>query len=979
VVEQRTVSGHRTQVSPPAFVGRDRELAALRETLGAAPALVTVEGEAGVGKSRLLRELLASPGGVSGRTLLAACPPFRAPFTLGPVVDAVREVAADGVAGLALSGLGGALRSLFPEWADDLPGPLEPAEDASAARHRLFRALAELLARLDVSVVVVDDLHWADDATLEFLLFLMSHRSQRVSLVVLYRPEDVPADSLLPRLATPRHGDVTRLRMTLRPLDLADTARLMSSMLAGEPISAGFASLVHRHTEGLPLAVEESVRLMSDRTDLTWRRGEWVRRRLEAIHVPPTVRDAVLERTHRLGPQTQAILRAAAVLADPADAPTLAEVAEVTPEQARDGVAEALGRGLLEEQRSSGLVAFRHALAERAVYDAIPPPDRQALHQRAGTVLESRPKPPAARLARHFKESGRLERWMTYAERAADDATARGDGAAATAFLQDLLVGADLPPAAVAPLAAKIPPGSLSGASPIRDILRTFESALASKSLDAEQAAMTRYQMCIVLDSIDAFDESRRAMELAVPDLPDGSLERLRGMVMLGWARGSECPGRVHREWLRRAAEAARSVPGADEPNVTEEIAIALLLLDEPEGWELAYSIPDDVSTPAQRYNVTRRDVNMADLATRWGRYAEARERATSALELAERYGYTRCRELTCATLLQLDWFTGGWDGLADRAAELADDEDTLPVNRLQASLVAALLRAVDGRRDEIDEVFARVFAQMQALGAVEFMVQPAAALARSHLAAGRAEEALRATEESIGVVANKETWLWVTDLAPARVDALVATGRIADAAELVTAFGAGVRGRDAPAPRAALSLCRGILCAARGQHARAAALFARSAAAWERLPRPYDALLARERQAGSLHADGGEEAAIALLERVCQGLSELGARGDAARVTHTLRGHGVDARPVSRWSRRGYGDRLSPREVDVARLIVAGRTNREIAKELFVSPKTVARHVDSAMRKTGVASRTALAVKVLEDGVVTAPDAITQ
>ncbi|MFB9831453.1 response regulator transcription factor, partial [Actinoallomurus acaciae] len=101
--------------------------------------------------------------------------------------------------------------------------------------------------------------------------------------------------------------------------------------------------------------------------------------------------------------------------------------------------------------------------------------------------------------------------------------------------------------------------------------------------------------------------------------------------------------------------------------------------------------------------------------------------------------------------------------------------------------------------------------------------------------------------------------------------------------------------------------------------------------------------------------------------------------RGDAARVMRTLRGHGVEVRPAARWSRRGYGDRLSPREVDVARLVVAGRTNREIAEVLFVSPKTVARHMDSAMRKLGVASRTALAVKVLEDGIVTAPDAITQ
>lgn len=966
--------GDRT-VSAPAFVGRERELTEVRAALAAAPALVVVEGEAGVGKSRLLREFQESP---DRRTLLAVCPPFRVPFTLGPVVDAVREAAPDGVAGLDLSGLAGALRSLFPEWAGDLPGPLEPAEDALAGRHRLIRALAELLTRLEVSVLVVDDAHWADDATLELLLFLASRRLQPMSLVVAYRPEDVPEDSLLPHLATRPSGEVTRLRLTLGPLDVADTGRLMSSMLAGKPVSEAFAGLVHRHTEGLPLAVEESVRLMSDRTDLTRRRGMWVRRRLGEIHVPPTVRDAVLARAQRLGPHTRAVLQVAAVLMDPADAATLAAVTELTPEQARSGIAEALGRGLLEET-ATGLVAFRHILAARAIYEAIPMPDRQALHERAGTVLEASPNPSAARLARHFKGAGRLERWMAHAERAADQAVAGGDLDAAAIILKDLLCGPGLPPAAVARLAAKIPYGSLSGTSQVQDVVRALEAALASGALDAGQAARTRYELAVMLSSADALDEGRRVMELAIPGLLEGAWERAKGMAMLGWPRGSNCPGRVHRDWLRRAEEAIRPLPVAQQTEISVTIAVALVLLDEPDGWELAAGIPEDLSTTAQRRNTAFLHANLAEMAMRWGRYAEARAYAASGLELAERFHYPLYRQVILATLLHLDWFTGRWDGLADRAEELLGNEDTLPLNRQQARLVTGLLLMADGRQDEAESLQASVFAEVCDSGAVDFMAHPTAALARMRLAAGQVAEALRVTEEPLRVVADKQTWLWVTDLVPVRLDALVAAGRISDAAELVTAFGGGVRGRDAPASRATLTLCRGILCAARGEHARAAALFARAAAAWDRLPRPYDALLTRERQVGSLHAGGGAEAALALLGEVSQKLAELGAWGDAARVMRTLRGHGVDARPVSNWSRRGYGDRLSPREADVTRLVMAGRTNREIAEALFVSPKTVARHVDSAMRKLGVASRTALAVKALEDGLITPPDTITQ
>jgi predicted ATPase len=110
-------------VRPPGFVGRERELAAPAEVMAAPPSLVLVEGEAGIGKSRLVAEFLARGPGL--QPLVTACPQFRQPYTLGPVVDGVRR-AAGHVAGLPLSGLAGALRPLFPEWAADLPPAPEP-------------------------------------------------------------------------------------------------------------------------------------------------------------------------------------------------------------------------------------------------------------------------------------------------------------------------------------------------------------------------------------------------------------------------------------------------------------------------------------------------------------------------------------------------------------------------------------------------------------------------------------------------------------------------------------------------------------------------------------------------------------------------------------------------------------------------------------------------------------------------------------
>ncbi|MEV0811479.1 AAA family ATPase [Micromonospora sp. NPDC050200] len=292
-------AGDRSAIVSPGMIGRELELAALRTALSDPPVIVLVEGEAGIGKSRLVQELLAARTAARRQVLLATCPAFRQPFTFGPVVDAIRAATED-VVGLGLSGLAGELRPLFPEWASALPPPPEPAEDAAAARHRLFRALDEILERLDIGLLVVEEVHWADEATLEFLLYLASGPRQRVSLLVTYRSEEIALQSLLLRLSSRQSAGTARLRLSLEPLDVVGTAEMVSSMLGGERVSDDFAIFLQERTDGLPLAIEESVWLMWDRGDLIRRGNSWVRHRLSEIDVPPTVRDGVLEHSARL-------------------------------------------------------------------------------------------------------------------------------------------------------------------------------------------------------------------------------------------------------------------------------------------------------------------------------------------------------------------------------------------------------------------------------------------------------------------------------------------------------------------------------------------------------------------------------------------------------------------------------------------------------------------------------------------------------
>ncbi|MEV0810134.1 LuxR C-terminal-related transcriptional regulator, partial [Micromonospora sp. NPDC050200] len=140
----------------------------------------------------------------------------------------------------------------------------------------------------------------------------------------------------------------------------------------------------------------------------------------------------------------------------------------------------------------------------------------------------------------------------------------------------------------------------------------------------------------------------------------------------------------------------------------------------------------------------------------------------------------------------------------------------------------------------------------------------------------------------------------------------------------------------------------------------------------WRSLPRPYAALRAAELSAANDPTDGGQ----ADLADVLEGFAALGASRDADRVRRRLRDLGVSA-PRRARGRPSYGDRLSPRELDVVRLLLDGRTNRQIAEDLVLSVQTVASHLKSAMRKLRVSTRTAVAVRVVELGLLSA-DAAT-
>lgn len=970
--------------STPVLVGRDDVLGTVTGALRNGSALVVLEGEAGIGKTRLLREALATLDDTSPRcerVLLATCPPVPEPSPLGAVVTGVRRLAPSPDA-LRLSPLGGVLRPLFPEWSNDLPPALEPQDNPSAVRHVLFRALSELVERLGVTVLVLEDVHWADPATVEWLLTLCADEAARdrdLSIVVSFRPWDLPAESLLPRLTARTPAGMSRLRIGLEPLSVEQIRQLVASMYATDQVSEQFAEFLYGATDGIPLVVEEYLLLLEDRDDITHEGGQWTRRVLAELDVPATVRESVLERVHRLDQDTQRLLEGASILTDPADERLLAAVADLDAAAARSGLARALTSGLLRE-RTAGRFAFRHVLDAQAISEAMPASERRRLHGRAAQALRRDDHPPIARLAHHFREAGDDEQWYGYAAASADLALESGDDRTAVETLLQVMGAAEHPIDRRVRLARQLGQAASFGTAALGDLSEEVVAAIRRVSGSREISRADRGELRLLLGRMLWAAGERPAAfvqwESAVADLDHHPDLAIRAMSNMAMPLIPDWPASRHRYWLDRAGTLLDQVGPKDRQAHLDMRMTALLLLGDKAGWEALDDLRDSAPTPAEERDLASTLVNSVWAILTWGRLDDAREQLTRAFRHIEATDHSRLAYHARALQARLDWYVGNWSSLDASVVELAGSEDIDPHSMLYARQVRGLLQLAIGGRSKARRELHEVAAEQARLGVTEpETVSTSASLARLHLAEGDPDRALLVTVPMVDMIAAKGVWHWATDLAPVHVDALLGSGQHSDAHSFVSTFGDELSGRDLPAPTAAVVTCRAIVADAADDPRRAADLFAAAARRWAGLPRPYDELLSRERQGRALLAAGDKDAAVELLADTQQRLHDLGARWDADRVAHLVRDHGGEVARTWRGGRRGYGDQLSPRELEVVRLVAQGMTNKQAAERLFLSRRTVEGHVTSAMRKLDVTSRTALAVAATEAGVL-APDA---
>ncbi|MFE7335989.1 helix-turn-helix transcriptional regulator [Streptomyces griseus] len=946
--------------APGVLIGRSALLDDVRAEFGRRPAVVVITGEAGVGKSRLVRELLrrATPPGAV--TLIGRCQEPDGPsFPFAPIIEALGPSEALAAALPAdLPTVTGALRGLLPDLAGRLPPAPPPLGDPAAEHHRVLRALYALTASLGDVVLVVEDLQWADASTRAVLRTVVSDPPPRLGLVLTARGHTVPhtdaegGDGLPFPLRAPAH--VTVAERHLAPLSVAETGALAADLLGAPAVPQEFAERLHRWTGGLPYVVEEVLRGWPARTEPR------TDPRTEAAEepeppLPASVRRVVVERLRHLPPAARRVVAAAAVLRDPAPVELLGAVAGLDEPETRRALAAALREGCV--RAAGGSYTFPYDLARRAAYEAVAEPERPVLHLRAARALARHTSPlPLAQMAGHYRRAGRGAQAARCLEAAADRAAGGGDAGTAAAHYLDALRGGPSPVARDR-IALKLARVALN-ARPGPEVPAALRQVLGLHSLGPGPSGEIRLLLGLLLrnqsgSGLEALEEIARA----VPDLlsvSTGQAARALAITAIpslkGWPVGE------HRRLL---AEAERLLPRVEEEDLRSAVlanrATALALMGDPSAWAAVADLPGTLTGEA----AARVHANLAGAAASLGHPERARAYQARAWQ-AVRTNHAPYLEAFVETTDVVAAYTGGrWKGLLERAGRAEEQYRNVPDFHAEALLVCGLLRLHTKGQTDVARRLLEQAVRTTALDTGVVLTSAAAAVARVHLAAARPARAVQAVEGALHHVRRTGAWVWATALAPPAVEALIRDGRPGEAHRLVAELAEGIAGRDAPAARAALLTCRALLTGtddARAGNGTPDVLYAAAADAWTKLERPCEAAYAREALGLHLLATGAAGGRTVLHEAIAA-YQDLGAVWDVLRCQRGLREHGQVT--VRRPGALGYGDHLSPRERAVARLAALGLSNREIARELVLSHRTVEHHVARALRKLGVSSRT--------------------
>jgi DNA-binding CsgD family transcriptional regulator len=975
-----------TRMTSARFVGRAGELAELEAALHDATErrsmLVLVAGESGVGKSRLVDELIDRARSLDTLVLSGDCVELgEGELPYAPLIGALRPLLRDGHH--ALDALPDQLQTAL---AAVLPGLGDRPAAHEAPQASVFEALIALLEALAEEhsvLLVIEDMHWADSSTRSFLSFLSRTLcAAPIMVLATYRSDELHRRHPLRPLLAELTRDPTTRAIELSPFTREEVAEQLESILAAAP-DPGLLERIWHRSEGNALFTEEILAAGLDG------RGP----------LPPTLSDALMLRVEHLSPVAQEVLRWLSCQTS-VDHELLAEVTGVDADALTEALRAAAASHILVA-RADGTYAYRHALLREVVHDDLLPGERTRFHSVLARALEDRI--AAGDTGAHITAQA-AHHWLAAGDQA--DALAASVRAATAAERVDAYAEAHTLFERALGLWERVDdPEALAGATRLELLLRAagaadlaeetgrFEALVrsASELIDPEAESRRAAQVLTQLhraqwemgrqdDSIETLD---RALALLEPREDSGERAELlarkaRARMLQSRFREAIEAGHEALEVARAVGDRAAEILALNSTGVAQaaagEVDEGIAALREALALAREYDLPD---------NIGRSSDNLAEMLHIQGRSAEALEVARTGLQEVLDAG----RAGVWITLLvaEIEFDIGDW-----RAAAAA-----MPKERRRywgSTLLNDRVRRIEQMLGRGDQAGARVeldVAERVAVDSTEpqFLAPIAAYRAELERRGGDIVAARHAVDDGldrlefctddlarIALVASAGVRVEAdaAQRAHDRQDAdseRAARERAAAMAERVSL--AAVDG--GPVVKAMHALAQGEL--ARAESRDDGAEWADAAEAWDSLGRPYQAAYARWREAEALvrarDREGAQRAAGAALEtarRLGSDWLSAEARSLAARARLQLQGAEADAVPAASDGEDPFG--LTARERQVLALVASGATNREVGEQLHMAEKTASVHVSRILAKLDVRSRTEAAAVAHRHGL---------
>ncbi|MEA2449954.1 MAG: hypothetical protein QOG63_1886, partial [Thermoleophilaceae bacterium] len=921
--------------------------------------LLLLSGEAGVGKTRLAEEVATASSALILRG--AASNSATAPY--GPVVALLRSYLRSRPTGL--DGCG----PLRPHLAVLLPELGEPA--LASDRATIFEAVRcafKHVAREGHVLVILDNLQWSDEATLELLAALgQTLADMPVLVIAAYRSDGLPRDHMLRWLRNELRRSGALDELLLAPLDRAETAELLGELLPGAPSPSLVHALFDR-TQGVPFFIEElAAALLASGRLQPGQHGLQLGGDGD-VPAPDTIRDAVLMSASRWSDEARAAAEAAAVAGQAFDLELVGQLST------DEGLAELIRDGLLAED-GSGRASFRHALSWEALYADVPWLRRRALHRQVAEALES-DGGQSMEIATHWlgaRDGARAREALVRAAQESQAVFAYRDAASAGRQALDLWPSDEDPGVRIEVAERYARSAELAGE--LAEAVKAWRELSAVRSSRGESLAFAEAQrrLAAVYElqgerepafaarrvAVQAFAANGRPADAAIERLAMANHRRIGARytdaIELARAAAGEATVAERRD-LRARALGLEGVAQAKRGEFEEGLATVRT--------GLALALEHDLTAVAaelyQRLGMVL--YNSAD-------YRRSEEALDAALGLCRADG-DESTEVACVTcLMYVLRERGEWSRAAEVGRELIASDTATWV----AEGLLGVIHGFQGKLSSARRMLDSSLATSEPIGHYHMWVDATAGLAYVAAAEGAEDEAAEHCQRLLGRWEDSEDhhfsiWglRWAAgflarrgDRAGAHVCAEALT-RIASATGHAYAVGA-------------LAHATGETALLEGDTETAAEQLSRAVEIYRSLDVPFEQAQVELRAGVALAAAGERYSALERLGDAYRTARKLGARplaSEAAREVAAL-GESVTSRLGSRAAADADETGLTRRELEVLRLIAVGRTNREVAQELFLSPRTVDMHVRNILRKLECRSRVEAAHRAGELGLL--------